>query len=96
MAYHKTIFRQLLSLFSRLDFQNIVKRHHGDFRVRKLTCWDQLIHLLFAQLADRQSLRDTVDSSLSQHKKLYHLGCTTVSRSTLSDANNKRDYRKIF
>ena len=93
MAYHTTIYGQLLSLFSRLDFQKIVNTHKGDYRVRTLTCRSQFIHLLFSQIGGHDSLRDTIDSSASLSTKMYHLGCRPVSRSTLSDANNKRDSR---
>ncbi|HID37909.1 MAG TPA: IS4 family transposase [Calditrichaeota bacterium] len=99
MSYHKTIFRQMLQLNSRLDFQKIVNTFNGDFRIRKFTCWDQFIHLLFAQLSGRHSLRDTVQATASHQKKLYHLGCSVVKRSTLSDANNKRPsqiYETLF
>jgi putative transposase len=93
MAYNNTIFRQMLQLISRLEFQNIVNRHKGDYRVRKLSCRTQFVHLLFAQLSGRHSLRDTIQGTKSQSNKLYHLGCTTANRSTLSDANNKRPYQ---
>lgn len=46
MAYNNTIFRQMLQLISRLEFQSIVNRHKGDYRIRKLTCWTQFVHLL--------------------------------------------------
>jgi putative transposase len=55
--------------------------------------------LLFGQLGGHESLRDTVDSSASLSSKFYHLGCRPVPRSTLSDANNKRDsriYEELF
>lgn len=93
MVYHKTIFRQMLGLFSRLEFQNIVNTYNGDYRVRTVKCWDQFIALLFSQLTGRNSLRETIDTMNSQFKKLYHLGTGPICRSTLSDANNTRDYR---
>jgi len=83
----------MLSLFSRLEFETIVNHYKGDFRIRTLKCWDQFIFILFGQFSKRASLRDTIDTMNSQSKKLYHLGTTHVSRSTLSDANNCRDYR---
>lgn len=89
----------MLQLNSRLDFQNIVNQYNGDFRIRRFSCWDQFIHLLFAQLSGRHSLRDTVQATASHQKKLYHLGCAVVKRSTLSDANNKRPsqiYETLF
>ncbi|OVE79089.1 hypothetical protein BVY01_03475 [bacterium I07] len=93
MVYHKTIFRQMLQLFSRLEFQNLANHYNGDHRTRTLKCWDQFIFLLFGQFSKRQSLRDTVDTMNSVQRKFYHLGTTPICRSTLSDANNKRDYR---
>ncbi len=93
MLHHNTIFRQLLHIFSRLEFKMIVKRYKGDYRTRTLKCWDQFIYLLFAQLGKQDSLRDTIDSMNSQQRKLYHIGSQPLCRSTLSDANNKRDYR---
>lgn len=92
MAYNNTIFRQMLQLISRLEFQSIVNHHKGDYRIRKLTCWTQFIHLLFAQFSGRSSLRDTINGTTSQSNKLYHLGCSRATRSTLADANNKRSY----
>jgi putative transposase len=93
MAYHNTIFRQMLQIISRLDFNHIVRKHAGDHRVRTLRCWDQFIFMLFAQLSGRHSLRETVSGINSVHRKLYHLGSKRLRRSTLSDANNKRPYQ---
>jgi len=92
MAYHTTIFGQMTELISRLEFQSIVNKYNGDFHTRKLKTWDQFIHLLFAQLSGRSSLRETLTGFSSVHQKLYHLGSRIVKRSTLSDANNKRSY----
>lgn len=99
MAYHTTVFGQMLQLVSRLEFESIVKRYNGDYRSRQLRCWDQFIHLLFGQFGKRESLRDTVSTTGSMSGKLYHLGCKPLCRSTLSDANNKRPhaiYRELF
>lgn len=92
MAYHTTIFGQMTELISRLEFQSIVNKYNGDFHTRKLKTWEQFIHLLFAQLSGRSSLRETLTGFSSVHQKLYHLGSRIVKRSTLSDANNKRSY----
>lgn len=93
MKYHNTILRQMLTLFSRLQFQNIVHHYKGDHRSRSLKCWDQFMFILFGQLSSRDSLRNTVETFNTHFRKHYHLGTTQLSRSTLSDANNKRDYR---
>ena len=55
MAFQKSIFKQLIDLISRLEFQSIVNRHNGDYRSRSTKCWDQFIHLLFAQFSGRES-----------------------------------------
>ena len=99
MKYHNTILGQMLQLFSRLEFQSFVKKYNGDHRVRKLRCWDQFIYILFAQFGKQHSLRDTIDTMNTQQRKLYHFGAQKLSRSTLSDANNKRDcriYKDLF
>ena len=89
----------MLSLFSRLDFEKTVAKYQGDKRMRTLNCYSQFVHLFSAQLCGRESLRDTIDTNGTLGKKLYHLGCRAVKRSTLSDANNKRDsriYQELF
>jgi hypothetical protein len=93
MAYNTTIFGQMIHFISRLDFKSIVNQYNGDHRIRKFSCWDQFIFLLFGQFSKRESLRETVLSINSIQSKLYHLGCKTVRRSTFSDANNKRPYQ---
>ena len=99
MAYNSTIFKQMLELNSRYDFQKIVNQHKGDHRVRKLNCWSQFIHLLYGQVGGRNSLRDISNGTTSLKEKFYHLGVNPAKRSTLADANNKRPweiYRDLF
>ena len=50
--------------------------------------------MAFAQLTYRESLRD-IETCLSVHaSKLYHMGFRQpVRRSTLADANERRDWR---
>lgn len=93
MAYNSTIFNQMLQLNSRYDFQKCVDRHKGDHRTRTLRCWDQYIHLMYAQTSGRDSLRDIENGTASVKEKLYHLGTKPAKRSTFSDANNKRPWK---
>lgn len=97
--YCSTIFNQLLSFLPKNDFKSFVGQHKADKGIRKLTTWNQLTTLLFAQATGKQSLRD-IEIGLSMHSNLwYHLGINTVAKSTLSDANNKRDsqvFEKLF
>ena len=93
MSYVNTVFNQLLQLIPRHDFEKLVREHQGDRYVKHFTCWKQFITLLYAQIKGHDSLRDIMTGLNSQSHKLYHLGMGKVSRSTLSDANNERDYR---
>jgi len=86
-----TIFSQLLQLICQNQFKKSVDRYGGDRYTKRLSCWQQLIVLLFAQAKGLTSLRDIEVSLRSHHRKWYHLGLTSVARSTLSDANTGRD-----
>jgi len=90
MKHHNSVFHQILKFLPRHRFQSTVDRHQGDYRIRTLSCWDQLVVLLFAQLSRRQSLRDLVESFNSKRSHHYHLGTRKISRSSLVDANSKR------
>ena len=99
MKHTNSIFHQLLQFLPRQTFQKTVDRHQGDFRTRQLSCWDQLLSLLFCQLSGSQSLRDTVDGYNSQQARHYHLGTDTICRSSLADAYQKRPikiYQETF
>ena len=90
MKHRNIIFHQLLQFLPRYRFQEAVDRHQGDHRVRKLSCWDQFVVMLFGQLSNRKSLRDLVDTFNSKRAHHYHLGTRIVNRSSLSDANSRR------
>ncbi len=91
------ILRQILDIVHRETFRRIVERYNGNYRVRKFTCWHQFICLVFGQLTHRKSLRDIVVSLNGWNSNLYHLGLTAgVKRSTLSEANEKRDWRIYY
>ena len=90
----RTLFAQVIKFLPRYAFQKCVTRYNGDRRVRSFTCWDQLLCLIFAQLTCRESLRDIVACLRAVDGRLYHMGIRgTVSRSTLADANELRDWR---
>jgi len=90
----KYVFAQLLQFVNKYEFEKCVNRYNGDYRVRELNCWNQFIQLFFGQLTSLNSLRD-ICLCLKAHKnKLYHLGIKqNVNQSTLSRANEKRDWR---
>ncbi len=86
-----TVFSQLMQLICQYRFKKCVDQYDGDRYTKRFSCWQQLLVLLFAQAKGLTSLRDIEVSLRSHHKKWYHLGLTGVARSTLADANNKRD-----
>ena len=90
----KTLFSQVMDFLPRKAFERIVTRYGGDHRVRTLSCSEQYRAMAFAQLTYRESLRD-IETCLSvQPAKLYHMGFRDpVRRSTLADANERRDWR---
>ena len=76
------------------EFRKCVQRYQGNYKVRDFSCWNQFLCLAFAQLTYRESLRDIVCCLRSMEKKLYHMGFRgNISRSTLADANETRDWR---
>lgn len=90
MKHHNNVFHQLLKELPRYQFQKVVDRHNGDHRIRTLSCWTQLVSMMFAQLTGRSSLRDLEENFNTKHKHHYHLGVETIKRSSLSDANSSR------
>jgi transposase len=88
------IFAQLMEFVPRHDFNACVRRYRGDHRSRKLSCRDQFLAMVFAQLTYRESLRDVETCLRAMAPKLYHAGFRSkISRSTLADANERRDWR---
>ena len=92
MPHHNTIYNHLLQLIPRHQFEALVRRYASDRYVKYFTCWQQFITLLYAQIRGKDSLRDIETSLRSQSNRWYHIGLVNVKRSTLSDANNQRDY----
>ena len=94
MGNGKLVFSQLLDFLDRNRFNYLVRKYGGDKYVKNFTCYNQLSVLMYGQLSNRESLRDVVLATQALAGKAYHLGFGKhVSKSTLSDANNKRDYR---
>jgi len=94
MHLGRTVFSQLMDYVPRHEFRQIVKRHKGERRVRRFSCWDQFLSMAFAQLTYRESLRDIETCLRSLGAALYHAGIrSSVSRSTLADANERRPWQ---
>lgn len=90
----KIVFAQLMDHLPLHSFRRCVERFAGDRSVRSFSCQDQFRCMAFGQLTYRDSLRDTVTCLNAQQAKLYHMGIRgSVRRSTLADANERRDWR---
>ena len=88
------IFPQVVDFIPRYQFDKLVAKYHGDWHAKDLTCYNQLLHLLFGQITGCGSLRDICLCLEAHCQILYHLGFrNTVKQSSLSRANENRDYR---
>ena len=93
MPGRQYVFAQFLNLLPRYDFQRIVNKYNGDYRTKHFKCWNQMACMILAHIRQEDSLRD-IDITLNAHaKKLYHMGIQQCPKSTLADANERRDYR---
>lgn len=89
----KNIFSQLMDLLPLDEFRKCVNRYNGNHNTRTFSCLDQYLSMAFAQLTYRESLRDIEVCLRSVREKLYHAGIRgKISRSTLADANETRDW----
>ena len=87
-------FSQVMDYLPMKSFRRCVDRYQGNFAIKNFTCLDQFRAMAFAQMTYRESLRDIEACLRSQANKLYHMGIRAkVSRSTLAEANEKRDWR---
>lgn len=88
------VFAQLMRLLPWHTFRRLVRKYEGDRYAKRFSCSDQFLCMAFAQLSGRESLRD-IETCLRAHReKAFHLGFrSVVARSTLSDANESRDWR---
>ena len=90
----RLIFSQVIDHMPMHTFRQCVQRYRGNYHVKRFTCLDQFLCMAFAQLTYRESLRDIEACLRAQQNKLYHMGIRTkISRSTLAEANEKRDWR---
>jgi hypothetical protein len=90
----RTVFAQLLELLPRRAFDSAVKRYGGQRKLRRFSCMDQLLCMVFAQLTSRSSLRETVSCLRALGSRRYHCGIrATPARNTLARANERRDFR---
>ena len=90
----RLVFSQLMDFLPKYEYDKCVRRYRGNHRVRTFSCYDQFLCMAFAQLTYRESLRDIVTCLDVLKPKLFHVGIRgKVSRSTLADTNENRDWR---
>jgi len=94
MNQGRMIFSQIIDFASQDIFKVCVNRYNGNYRAKEFSCWKQFLCLAFGQLTHRESMSDTMLCLKLNEDKLYHLGIgKVVNKSTLSRANEKRDWR---
>ena len=89
----KTIFAQVMSLINTYEFKKRVNRYKGDRHAIKFTCRDQFMVMSFAQFTDRSGLRDIETTLNLCSPDLYRSGIKVMPKSTLAEANEKKDWR---
>ena len=94
MFVGKLVFAQVMDFLPLHTFRRCVARYPSSYPTKTFSHLDQYLSMAFAQLTFRESLRDIEVRLRAQEAKLYHLGIRgRVSRSTLADANENRDWR---
>jgi len=94
MYIGQLVFSQLMDFLPMHRFRGCVDRYNGNRYMKSFSCLDQFLCMAFAQLSYRESLRDIESCLRAMQNKVYHLGIRgTVSKSTLADANERRDWR---
>ena len=95
MYQDKFVFSQLSSFLNRSKFNRLAAKYDGDKYVKHLTCWNQLLALMFGQLSNRESLRDLIVALEAHQSKCFHLGLgrKPIAKTTLATANQNRYYR---
>lgn len=99
MSHNNTVISQLLKLIPRHEFEALANKHHAGRSFRKASRWSQFITMAIAQLSGRNSLRDIVDNMNAQTHRLYHLGSSKLSRSSLARINEDKPhtlYESLF
>ena len=90
----RIVSSQLIDFLPRHQLDKCVRRYRGNYRTKTFSCFDQYLCMAFAQITYRHSLRDIETCLRAMQSKLYHCGIRgNVSRNTLANANENRDWR---
>jgi len=99
MNRNRTVLAQMQQLISRFHFEKLVEENKADKNVRTFSTWNLLQVMLYAQIAQKKSLRDICMSLESNSNSWYHLGLESLSRNNLSNSLMKRSpvvFEKTF
>jgi hypothetical protein len=100
LSAFSSVFGQILKLFPRTEFEQLVRETKAERHARGFTCWQQFVAMLFCQLGKAQSLREICQGLASVEGKLNHLGIEEApNKSTLAYANAHRPwelYKRVF
>jgi len=90
----KTLLTQVMEFVPKYEFDKLVEKYQGNYKAQEFSCWEQYVCMAFAQLTQRESLRDIETCLRTVSNKLYHCGIKSkVAKSTLAYWNESRDWR---
>ena len=93
----KTVFSQVMAMLPWWRFQTCVKRYQGDKKIKKLSCREFFLVMVFAQITGRESLSSIVLCTKVLASQCYHIGIRSqITKSNLAHANNKRNWKIFF
>ncbi|WP_275627213.1 IS4 family transposase [Pseudomonas sp. 273] len=84
-------FHDVLKALPRGVFDRLVAEQGADKHSKRFGSWHHLVAMVYAHLASVSSLRALETSFNSQSNHHYHLGAGPIRRSTLADANERRN-----
>ena len=85
------LYGQVIKLLDKSTILRISRKHGGEHYIKRFDCWTHLVVMLYAVIMRFDSLREITASLQAEARKLFHLGISSMpSRSTLSDANQRR------
>lgn len=89
--YSNTRLGEVMKGLSRGAFEKVVSEYDGDKHSKGFRCWDQFMAMTYAQVSGCRSLREVEAGFNAQTVHHYHLGTREIKRSTLAEANTKRN-----
>ena len=93
MEQKRIVFSQVMDFLPDYEFRRAVSRYEGEYKVRNFSCRDQFFCMAFAQLIQRESLRDIETCLRAAGRRLYHMGIRGhVARNNLARANERRSW----